>query len=270
MFFHYKVQTGLQIAERINIYWGYLGPSYLFFSGGSNPMFATRRGGVLAVAALVLLPLGIWRVWQRRGDPRRDVLVFGFFFAPLPVVLALPPSPRFYTPRDLLVVPFAVLLCTIGVERLMAGGRAARVLGVALLAAIPFQFVSFEQYYMTGYQTASAARFDEMNLEAVADYVISRDAASPIPAVFLSEDVGLPHAYQWAFYLHQRQRDDLWARSRHVSVPVDASVIPPGSLLVFAASDPRLDAVKSSIAGSVVQVVNGLSGAPAAIVMQRN
>src|SRR5262245_1408694 len=35
MFAHYKVETGWRIAERINIYWGYLGPSYLFFSGGS-------------------------------------------------------------------------------------------------------------------------------------------------------------------------------------------------------------------------------------------
>src|SRR5207245_1544230 len=42
MFSHYKVQTGWRIVERINIYWGYLDPSYLFFSGGSNPMFATH------------------------------------------------------------------------------------------------------------------------------------------------------------------------------------------------------------------------------------
>ena len=271
MFFHYKVQTGLQIAERINIYWGYLGPSYLFFSGGSNPMFATRRGGVLAVAAMVLLPLGIWSVIQRRRDPRRDLLVFGFFFAPIPVVLALPPSPRFYTPRDLLVVPFAVLLCTVGVERLIAhGGRIARLVGVALLAAIPFQFVTFAEYYLTGYQTASAARFDEMNLEAVAEYVMARDAVSTLPAIYLSEDVGAPHAYQWAFYLHERRRDDLWARSRHFSVPTDPGAIPSGSLLVFAASDPRLDDIKSTVACSLVHVVNGLSGAPAAIVMQRN
>src|ERR1044071_8269409 len=142
-------------------------------------MFATRQGGVLGCAAMVLLPLGIWSVIRHRRDPRRDVLVFGFCFAPIPVVLALPPSPRFYTPRDLLVVPFAVLLCTVGVERLFEhGGRIARLAGVALLAAIPFQFVTFAGYYLTGYQSASAARFDEMNLEAVVEYVMARDAAS--------------------------------------------------------------------------------------------
>ena len=141
---------------------------------------------------------------------------------------------------------------------------------MALLAAIPFQFVTFAEYYLTGYQTASAARFDEMNLEAVAEYVMARDAVSTLPAIYLSEDVGAPHAYQWAFYLHERRRDDLWARSRHFSVPTDPGAIPSGSLLVFAASDPRLDDIKSTVACSLVHVVNGLSGAPAAIVMQRN
>jgi 4-amino-4-deoxy-L-arabinose transferase-like glycosyltransferase len=271
IFSHYQVQTGLQIAERIRVYWGYLSPSYLFFSGGSNPMFATGRGGVLAVAALILLPLGIWSILQRRGDARRDLLVFGFFFAALPVALTLPPSPRDYTPRDLLVIPFAALLCAVGVERLFAeGGRGARALGVVLLAAIPFQFVGFTHYYLSGYQISSAARFDEMNLEAVAEYVIARDDASRVPAVYLSEDVGGPHAYQWAFYLHERRRDDLWVRSRHFSLPISASAIPAGSLLVFDARDPRLDQIGSATASSIVHVINGISGAPAATVLRKD
>ena len=271
MFSHYKVQTGWRIAERINIYWGYLGPSYLLFSGGSNPMFATRRGGVLPVAAAVLLPLGIWSILRRRSDPRREVLVFGFFFAPLPIVLAMPQDPKFYTPRDLLVVPFAALLCTIGLERLFErGGRTARLFGVALLVAVPFQFVGFERYYLTGYQTASAARFDTMNLEAVADYVISSDAASRVPQVFLSEDAGSPHVYQWEFYLLERRREDLWTRTRHFSLPISPGAIPTGSLLVFDARDPRIDQILSMVGCSLVQVVNGVAGEPAAAILRRN
>jgi hypothetical protein len=271
MFSHYKVQTSWRIAERINIYWGYLGPSYLFFSGGSNPMFATRQGGVLAVAAAVLLPLGIWSVLERCGDPRRTLLVFGFFFAPLPIVLAMPQDPKFYTPRDLLVVPFAALLCTVGIERLFErGGRAARVFGAALLVAIPFQFVGFVNYYWTGYQTASAWRFDEMNLEAVVEYVISSDEQSRVPQVYLSEDVGAPHAYQWGFYLLERRRDDLWARTRHFSWPIGPSTIPAGSLLVFNAADPRLDEIKATAGCSLARVVNGVAGAPAAAILRRN
>jgi 4-amino-4-deoxy-L-arabinose transferase-like glycosyltransferase len=271
MFSHYKVQTSWRIVERINTYWGYLGPSYLFFSGGSNPMFATRQGGVLPVAAAVLLPLGIWSVLQRRGDPRRGVLVFGFFFAPLPVVLAMPSDPKFYTPRDLLVVPFAALLCTIGFEWLFErGGRAARLIGVALLVAVPFQFVGFARYYLTGYQTASAWRFDNMNLEAVAEYVISSDEASRVPMVYLSEDVGAAHAYQWEFYLLERRRNDLWARTRHFSLPISPNAIPSGSLLVFDAKDPRLDQIRSMAGCSLAHVVSGVAGDPAAAILRRN
>jgi 4-amino-4-deoxy-L-arabinose transferase-like glycosyltransferase len=271
IFTHYKVQTAWRIAERINIYWGYLGPSYLFFSGGSNPMFATRLGGVLTVAAAVLLPLGIWSIVQHRGDPRRAVLVFGFFFAPLPVVLAMPQDPKFYTPRDLLLVPFAALLCTVGFERLFQrGGRSARLFGIALLVAVPLQFEIFAKYYMTGYQAASAGRFDEMNLEAVAEYVIASDDASRVPVVYLSEDVGAPHAYQWAFYLLERHRDDLCARTRHFSWPITPSAIPAGSLLVFNANDPRLDQIRSTAGCSLVQVVSGFAGEPVAAVLRKN
>jgi hypothetical protein len=100
--------------------------------------------------------------------------------------------------------------------------------------------------------------------------VIARDDASHVPLVFLSEDVGLPHAYQWAFYLHERHRDDLSARSRYFSLPISPSAIPSGSLLVFDARDPRLNEITSTTVSSIVRVVNGVSGAPAATVLRKD
>src|SRR5262249_28153228 len=143
-FTHYRVPVRWAIADRIDVLWSFLDPSYLFFSGGPHPMFATQRGGLLALAALVLLPLGIWSVLHGRADLRRNVLTFGFFFAPVPVALALPPDPQYWTPRDLLVMPFAVLLCTIGVEWLFQRKSwIARLFAVALLVSVPFQFEGF-------------------------------------------------------------------------------------------------------------------------------
>ena len=108
-------------------------------------MFATSRGGVLAVAAAVLLPLGIWSILERRGDPGRDVLVFGVLLRPAAGRPRHAAESGAYTPRDLLVVPFAALLCTIGFERLFErGGRTVRLFGVALLVAVPFQFVTLQ------------------------------------------------------------------------------------------------------------------------------
>jgi hypothetical protein len=235
-------------------------------------MFATSRGGVLPVATAILLPLGVWTVLQRR-DPVRDVLLFGLLFAPFPVSLALPQDPKFFTPRDLLVIPFAVLLCGVGLERLWSrGGWIGRAFGVALLAAVPYQFMGFADYYTSGYRAASASRFDTMNLEAVADYVIARDQVSRVPVVYLSRrDVGTPHAYQWGFYLLERHRDDLMARSRHFIAPNSPNDIPTGSLVVLDASDRNVHEIESTLGCSLVHVVSSVGGGePAAFVLQRN
>src|SRR6185295_14542440 len=82
----YRVTGGLRLAERLDVYWDYFNPSYLFFSGGSNPMFATRRAGVFLLAAAVLLPCGIWSIWRRNPSIARAVLLVGFFFAPVPII----------------------------------------------------------------------------------------------------------------------------------------------------------------------------------------
>jgi 4-amino-4-deoxy-L-arabinose transferase-like glycosyltransferase len=270
-FTHYKVPVRWAIADRINVVWSFLDPSYLFFSGGPHPMFATQRGGVLAIAALLLLPLGIWSVIQGRGDLRRNVVMFGFFFAPVPVALALPQDSQYWTPRDLLAVPFAALLCTIGIEWLFQRANwGARLFAVALLMSVPFQFVGFADYFLHGYQQASAPRIDPLNLKGAAEFVISADRASSVPRIYLSEDVGSPHAYQWAFYLLERHREDLWARSRHFDSRESAGAIPGGSLLVFDAADGRLDQVMSSMGCSLFHVVSGVDGRPATAVLRRN
>src|SRR5205807_1467174 len=66
MLANYKVAGGLRLFERVEIYWDYFNPSYLFFSGGSNPTFATRHAGVLLLASAVLLPLGVWAILRGR------------------------------------------------------------------------------------------------------------------------------------------------------------------------------------------------------------
>ena len=116
----YAVNTSLNLTERVALYWDYFNPSYLFFSGGSDLMWATRRAGIFVLAAAVLLPCGIWSIRRRNASPIRAVLLVGFFFAPVPIMLALPEAPRYATARDLLAVPFGVLISVAGVEWLVA------------------------------------------------------------------------------------------------------------------------------------------------------
>jgi len=107
-------------------------------------------------------------------------------------------------------------------------------------------------------------------LESVADYVIASDERSRVPLVYLSEDAGLAHAYQWAFYLLERHRDDVRERTRYFSLPISPSGVPAGSLLVFDARDPRLDEIRSSLGCSLAHVVGGVGGAPAAAVLRKD
>ncbi len=271
MFTNYRVSSEARWIERIDIYWDYFNPSYLFFSGGSSPMFATRRAGVFLLAAAVLLPCGIWNLLKQKASIARAAVVIAFIAAPLPIVLALPQDPKYYTPRDLLAVPCAALICAAGVEWLMARGRAWRLVAVVLMLAVPVQFVSFARYYFTDYQIWSAAKFDPLSLRGVAAVVIARDEAARVPAVYLSEDFGESQGEQWVFHLLRRSRRDLWERSRHFDTArVRPDDIAPGSLLVLDARNPRLDQLRRADWCRSVQIVNDANGSPAAAILGRN
>jgi hypothetical protein len=53
-------------------------------------------------------------------------------------------------------------------------------------------------------------------------------------------------------------------------LPISPGAIPSGSLLVFDARDPRIDQILSMVGCSLVQVVNGVAGEPAAAILRRN
>lgn len=270
MLTNYKVVGGFRLAERVEVYWDYFNPSYLFFSGGSNPMFATRRAGVLLLAAAVFLPVGIWTIVRDRFSVARAVVLFGFFFAPVAIVAALPEDPKYYTPRDLLVLPFAALIVAAGIE--WAADRHSRIVRVAtvvLVLAMPVQFLTFARNYFGDYQIWSASRFDALNQRGVAAYVIAADATARVPAVYFAEEVHEPQAEQWVFQLLKRQRTDLLARSRHFeSAQFDSADVRSGSLFVGEASNPLPVTLRDS--WSLVYTVRDVSGGPAATIWRRN
>jgi 4-amino-4-deoxy-L-arabinose transferase-like glycosyltransferase len=269
---NYKVVTSFRLAERVSLYWDYFNPSYLFFSGGSNPMWATSRAGVFLLPAAVLLPCGVWNIWRSNFSIARAVLLVGFFFAPVPILMALPEDPRYFTPRDLLAVPFGVLIGVAGVEWLAARrGPMARIVAALLILAVPMQFASFARDYFTGYQIRSAYRFDSMNFRGVAGSVTASDASARVPAVYLSDDLGEDKTVQWKFHLLARQRPDLWERTRYfVLAAFNPDDMPSGSLLVLAANNPRLNELLGPGRCSLVNVVNDVSGGPAAAILRRN
>jgi 4-amino-4-deoxy-L-arabinose transferase-like glycosyltransferase len=268
----YAVDTSLRMTERVALYWDYFNPSYLFFSGGSDPMWATRRAGIFVLAVAVLLPCGLWSIWRRHSSIARTVLAVGFFFAPVPIILALPEAPSYATARDLLVVPFGVLISVAGVEWLVAEhGRPGRIVAALLLLSIPVQFATFAGDYFGDYQIRSAFRMDSVNMRDVAAFVIASDRSAPVPAVYLSTDLGTGKSVQWKFHLVKNQRPDLWDRTRYLAVetfmPDD---VPSGSLLVVDVDNRGMKALLDPARCSIAHVVTGAGNVPTALILRRN
>ena len=271
MFANYKVVTSPSGLERVSLYWEYFNPSYLFFSGGTDPMWATRKAGVFLLAFAVLLPCGIWSIWRKTRSIPRSLLLVGFFFVPVPIVATLPEAPHYATARALMVGPFGALIAAAGVEFLLAKRTLIPTAAAALLLlSLPLQFAGFAHDYLTDYQRRSSYRHDHLNLRAVAEYVIARDATARVPGVYFVDTLGGGKMVQWQFYLQTHGRPDLWTRTAYLlAQPLRDQAVPPGSLLVMSASDPRKQDLLSSNEATVLQVVNDITGEPAAAILQR-
>src|SRR5262249_15233768 len=107
--------TGHGLVERVQIYWDYFNPSLLFFNGGSQAVFTTREAGIFLLPFAALLPLGLYRWLARERTTIHLAVVAGFLTAPL---AALVLNQGGEINRELEVVPFAVVLATLGMRQL--------------------------------------------------------------------------------------------------------------------------------------------------------
>lgn len=256
------------VQERISVYWDYFNPAYLFFSGGSNLTGATRRAGVFLLPLAVFLGCGIVELWKRHRSHVGLILLAGFFAPP---VLAAVVDSAYSAQRELFVLPFAVLISLFGVALLLRRRhRVVRAAAVLLLLAMPVQYAFFFRDYLTDYRVRAAGWFDSVNFPAVTEYVVSADAASPVAAVYMSNllDDGVAH---WRFHLARYHREDLWQRTRFFAPDrLNVADVPPGSLLVFYATDPKLDdLVRVQKCCTVASVVLDPSGGKSAVILRK-
>jgi hypothetical protein len=271
MFNNYGIVTTVNLAERVTIYWEYFNPSYLFFSGGADPMWATRRAGVFLLPMAVLLPCGIWSIIRHDVSIHRLVVLAGFLFAPVPIVVALPEAPHYATARGLLVAPFGALIGAAGAEFLASRSQLlARTAAGLLVFSVPVQFTLFARDYFTDYQRRSAFRHDYLNVRGVVEFVIARDHSAGVPRIYLSDTLGGGKASQWRFHLLTHRRDDLWERTRYFSTSaVDGDLVQPGSLLVLTANDPRAEELVQSGRYAPLHIVKDVTDSPAANILLR-
>jgi 4-amino-4-deoxy-L-arabinose transferase-like glycosyltransferase len=256
-----------RIRDRVSVYWDYFNPAYLFFSGGSNLSTATRKVGVFLLPISVFLAFGVRETWRRAAQAVGVLLLGGLAVAPLPPTLV---GERYAIQRELVVLPFAVLLATAGVIFLLRHPRRAiRAAGFVLLLAAPVQFAAFYRDYFTDYRIRSAFAFDPANFRGVADYLLSTDSSRPSPLIYLSEDLD-DVAARWRFYLVKNRREDLLERtSLFPAKTLDIHRVPSGSLLVLYANDPAVPALLAPGKCVVATYVTGATGGHSAVILRK-
>jgi len=102
------------VSQRLSQYWNFFNPSFLFFGSGTKVMFSTGLAGVFLLTFAVFLVIGIYRA-LKQPTPLSLILVAGFATAPLPALVVAEENAIF---RALSLLPFGVLLATMGVEYL--------------------------------------------------------------------------------------------------------------------------------------------------------
>jgi 4-amino-4-deoxy-L-arabinose transferase-like glycosyltransferase len=234
----YRLDTGIDLAGRVSLYWQYFNPSFLVFAGGADPLMATSRAGVFLIATAVLIGCGTYIVLVRPN--RAGLLVLaGFMLAPLPVVLTVPETPSASPGRVMTLVVFGALLAAIAAERFWLSQRpAVKAMLVLLIVSVPVQFASFQRDYFGEYQHRASHRFDPYAMRDALAAVSSLDQQAAASAVLLADD-GDTKGIRWRFYTLKERNEDLWQRTSYFDAGALGDHIPPDALLITGADDRR-------------------------------
>ena len=217
------------IVERLSVYWRFFDPSYLFVAGGGYAVNTTHRVGVFLLPIIFCLVIGINQIVNVRRSWVTFLILFGFLTAPLAASVVGEP---YAVQRELLVIPFAILIATIGVERLISAKHSSmRIAGWCLLAAVPVQFAVFYVDYFTAYRARSAFAFNG-NLRGAMETLIDRSPTGERRALYLSTDIRFVDLY-WRFYLSKHRRQDLSEATVYFDPrKTDLQAIPDRSLVL--------------------------------------
>jgi hypothetical protein len=157
------------------------------------------------------------------------LVLFGFISAPAAACLV---GEANAVQRQLLVLPFGVLIATFGVEYFMAARqRLPTLIGRCCLVLIPLQFLFFYGDYFTQYRVRSAFG-SEGNLQGAVEELIDRTPRDARRPVYLSSNIRFIELY-WKLYLIKHGREDLLERTVYFdSRTLDVSSVPRGSLIL--------------------------------------
>jgi hypothetical protein len=182
------------------------------------------------------------------------ILLLGLLSAPVAACLVAEP---YAIQRELLLLPFAVLIATVGVEHLAAlRPRRPRLVAWGVLALIPIQFAFFYTDYFTTYQVRSAFGFGG-NIRGALEDIIAREPRADVRPVYLGTGIKFVDLY-WRLYLTKHRREDLLQRTVYFDEGTfDLQAVPGGSL-VLASADGAAHGLTGSSALRTVRLIRNV------------
>ncbi|MEO8680328.1 MAG: glycosyltransferase family 39 protein [Vicinamibacterales bacterium] len=255
------------LASLVSIYWDYFDPAYLFLTGGPSMTTSTGRVGVFLIPIAIWLPAGLYALVANRANWKWSVvLAAGLFAAPLPAVLRGIPD---MVQRELMIFPFAVLICGHGLALAMRSRHAvARWCGAITVAVMVLQYGVFVHDYWTHYKRRSAFYYDPAAFSEIANVIFSVERARAIPAVYFGADIDDVGA-KWRFFTTAEGREGLMDRTRYVADPWSVADAVPGSLLVVYDERLKVQALVDGGRWKVVEVVADFDQRTTAVVLTR-
>jgi hypothetical protein len=229
----HRLFSAFSVGARADVFWDFFNPSYLFFSGDSSVANSTRLVGIFLLPVAILLPCGVYQMLALRKTPFNTLLLWGFVTAPCAAALLAEIAIR----RAMVMLPFAILIATFGLEFLLSSPRRMwRVAGIALLVLTPVQFTRFHADYFGDYRSRSSSWLGG-NVRGAVVEIIEKAGPGPVNEIYLSNAIPYVDAY-WDFYLIKHGRTDLSAHTVYFDPrESDLRAARPGALALRAAGD---------------------------------
>jgi 4-amino-4-deoxy-L-arabinose transferase-like glycosyltransferase len=217
------------LTERLSLYWRYFDPAYLFVAGGGYAVNTTHRVGVFLLPVAVYLVIGLSTLVNVRRTRVNVLLLLGLVTAPLAACLV---AEAYAIQRELVILPFVVLIATCGFQSLWARPQTtARRLAWCLILLMVVQFSVFYADYFTRYQARSAFAFGG-NIRGGLEEIVDRERPGDARPVYLSAEIPFVDLY-WRFYLAKYGRDELLKQTVYFDPRgLDPHAIPDRSLVL--------------------------------------
>jgi 4-amino-4-deoxy-L-arabinose transferase-like glycosyltransferase len=256
------------VQEYASLYWNFHNPAFLFFVGSPNFQSSTRAAGVYTLPMIVFLVAGFYAVARER-TPFSWLLVAGFVTAPIPAVFVEEPMAIY---REMVVLPFAMLIATFGGRWLIESAKTPRrIIAIAALVIIPVHFGYFLKDYFTDYRLNLYPWFGG-NVKGAVVKVLDLNAEREVPAIYLSP--GIPYGLErWHFYLDVLGREDLFSRVRKLAPTDTPAAMSSRSVIVLPAADQDVTTAKmeSPNVRKIGEIVEPFGARPTAFVLfERN